>query len=330
MKKITVLSFALFVSVFTSFAENTTATTIENVVVRQRWPWKGVVDIDFTVRGKATGVKFVAKYDGVDSFTLAEKDLSSKFAEIFEPGVHSVTWDPVRAGLGEAELKNFSVSVEPEDKTYLILSLNDGSYRYAAAEPEGGWLADPANYQTNIVFRRIPNGTKKLGLTDDLYEKVAGYFNYEKEHEVTLTSDYYISVFMITKGQQEYIIAKGNGQTKNEFSQPRVFGTRKYDELRGSTNEVAGINWPITKHAVAYGTVISNVREIVKNKFTSELIVDLPSSVQWEYAAKGTNSFDQLYSVGGNADTSYEEITNLIDRIAVWVHNYDGGDKNVG
>ena len=162
MKKITVLSVALLAVGLAAFAETETSATISNVVVRQRWPWKGVVDIDFTVRGKATGVKFVAKYDGVEPFTLAEKDLSGEFAEILEPGIHSVTWNPEKAGLDKTELKNFFVSVEPEDKTYLILNLVDGSYHYAAAEPEGGWLADPANYQTNIVFRRIPKGTKNL------------------------------------------------------------------------------------------------------------------------------------------------------------------------
>jgi formylglycine-generating enzyme required for sulfatase activity len=224
--------------------------------------------------------------------------------------------------------------VEPEDKTYLILNLNDGSYRYVAAEPEGGWLSDPANYQTNIVFRRIQKGTKKqLGLTDALWEKVKGHFNYEKEHSATLTSDYYISVFMITKGQQEYIIAKGNGDTLDTFEKPRVYGSRKYDELRGSTNETDRINWPHTKHDVAQGTVIHHVREIVKNTFNSEWIVDLPSNVQWEFAAKGTTPFDQLWSVGGKADDEnfYVNCTNLLDQIAIWSHNYVlESDKIVG
>lgn len=308
---------------------------IENVIIRQRWPWSNVVDIDFVVTGEATGIKFTAKYDGADEFVLAEKDLSGKFksAEVFEPGIHHVEWNPSSAGLGDVELKNFFVKVEPEDKTYLILNLNDGSYRYAASEPEGGWLADPANCQTNIVFRRIPKGTRDLGLMDALFEKVSGHFNYEKEHSATLTSDYYISVFMITKGQQEYIIAKGKGNTLDTFSKPSVIGTRKYDELRGSTNEIDRINWPLTKHDVAQGTVIHHVREIVKNTFNPEWIVDLPSNAQWEFAAKGTTPFDQLLSVGGKADDEnfYENYTNLLDKVAIWSHNYvPASDKIVG
>lgn len=333
MKKITVLSVALLAVGLAAFAETETSATIENVVVRQLWPWSGDVDIAFTVKGASTGVKLVAKYDGVESFTLAEKDLSGEFAEILKPGFYHVTWSPEKAGLGKIALKNFSVSVEPEDKTYLVLNLNDGSYRYAASEPEGGWLSDPANCQTNIVFRRIPKGTRKLGLTETLFEKVSGHFNYEEEHSATLTSDYYISVYMITRGQQEYIIAKGKGNTLDTFSKPSVIGTCKYDGLRGSTNETDRINWPHTKHDVAQGTVIHHVREIVKNTFNPEWIVDLPSNVQWEFAAKGTTPFDQLWSVGGKADDEnfYENCTNLLDQIAIWKHNYvSGSDKIVG
>lgn len=57
MKKITVLSVALLAVGLAAFAETETSATIENVVVRQRWPWKGVVDIDFTVRGVFRRVK---------------------------------------------------------------------------------------------------------------------------------------------------------------------------------------------------------------------------------------------------------------------------------
>lgn len=334
MKKITVLSFALLASSFALFADEA-ATTIENVEVRQLWPWSGDVDIAFTVTGsKNTAVKFTAQYDGVEPYVIPEGELSGDFFDA-TPGQRHARWSPRRAGLDSKTLFNLKITAEPDDtdRTYLILNLYDGSYRYAAEEPEGGWLSDPANCQTNIVFRRIPKGTRKLGLTAALFEKVSGHFNYEKEHSATLTSDYYISVFMITRGQQEYIIAKSKGNTLDTFDRPSVFGTRKYDELRGSTNETDSINWPHTKHDVAQGTVIHHVREIVKDTFNPKWIVDLPSNVQWEFAAKGTTPFDQLLSVGGKADDEnfYENYTNLLDQVAIWSHNYvSESDKIVG
>ena len=328
MKQI-ILFAGIVLSAVTVFAES----TIKDVEVRQLWPWSGDVDIGFTVDGGSTAVKFTAQYDGVEPFVIPENQLIGDFFNAETGKRQHIRWNLKKAGLDTKTLFNLKITVEPEDKTYLILNLNDGSYRYAASEPEGGWLADPANYQTNIVFRRIPKGTKNIGLTDALAEKVDVYFKYENERSATHTSDYYISVYMVTKGQQEYINAKGKGETLSKFTTPRVFGTRKYDELRGSTNEIAGINWPRTKHDVAHGTVISNVREIVKNTFHPEWIVDIPSSVQWEVAAKGTTPFDQLLSVGGKADDEnfYENYTNLLDRVAIWSHNYvSGADKIVG
>ena len=298
---------------------------IENVIVRQRWPWSKVVDIDFTVRGNATGVKFVAKYDGAEQFVLAEKDLTGDFCDVLEPGLHHVTWDPAKAGLSETELKNFTISVEPDDtdRTYLILNLYDGSYRYAAAEPEGGWLADPANYQTNIVFRRVPKGTRYLGLTEKFDKKLkAG--KYADKHEVTMLSDYYLGVFMTTEAQRKYIDAKAKGENKDVSNLSPSYEGRTYHQLRGSVLD--GIDWPGTKHGVKPGTVIDNLRTIVKTTFPSEWIVDLPTSSQWEYAAKGTNSFDQLLSVGGKEsdldnEDFLENFTNLVDKVAIWFYN---------
>ena len=208
MKKIVVLAVISLAS-----AVMAETAIIENVIVRQRWPWSKVVDIDFTVRGNATGVKFVAKYDGAEQFVLAEKDLTGDFCDVLEPGLHHVTWDPAKAGLSETELKNFTISVEPDDtdRTYLILNLYDGSYRYAAAEPEGGWLADEANWKTNIVFRRVPKGTRKLGIAKE-FKSVMTISGYAAEHEVTLTSDFYLSVFMTTGAQRTFIASRNSGE----------------------------------------------------------------------------------------------------------------------
>ena len=314
-----ILFASVVVSAITVFAE----PTIENVIVRQRWPWSRVVDIDFTVVGGSTGVKFVAKFDGGEPFILAEKDLSGECTEILDPGVHSVTWNPEKAGLGETALKNFSVSVEPEDKTYLILNLYDGSYRYAASEPEGGWLADPSNYKMNIVFRRIPKGTKKLGAhgsPEGLYKLFGFTEAYAKEHTATLTSDYYLSVYPITRAQQEYAESRAEGSYEEPTtSSPRTPCSKTYNDIRGKVEE--SINWPATKYDVAPSSMIAKYRSIVSSTFPSEWKVDLPTCVQWEYAARATTPDGQIYSVGGDATTTPQGITNLINQIAVWSNN---------
>ena len=314
MKKILVLAVISLAS-----AVMAETASIENVIIRQRWPWSKVVDIDFTVKGGSTGVKFVAKYDGAEWFVLAEKDLTGDFCDVLEPGLHHVTWDPGKAGLSETELKNFTVSVEPDDtdRTYLILNLYDGSYRYAAAEPEGGWLADPANYQTNIVFRRVPKGTRNIGLTTD-FDKKFNASNYAHKREVTLTSDYYLSVFMTTAAQRKYI----DGAASNVSGENPKYEGRTYLQMRGGQED--GIDWPSTEHTVKTGCIIDKLRNIVKTTFPSDWIVDLPTSTQWEYAAKATTPFDELLSVGEIKVTDedlYEKFTNNVDLVAIWHHN---------
>lgn len=305
-----------------AFADGATPA-IENVVIRQRWPWSGVVDIDFTVRGASTGVKFLARCEGMEEFQLAEKDLVGDFDAVFEPGEHTIAWNPASAGFGDTELKGFSVRVLPEDRTYLILNLYDGSYRYAAAPPAGGWLSDPANYSTNIVFRRIPAGTKTLGLPADLKAIVNVTAAYANPHTATLTSDFYMSVYMITEGQDQYAAARGRGEYPTKYGTDRTRVLIPYNDIRGSKGD--GIDWPSTEYAVAAGSRIAAYRTITASTFPTDWIIDMPTAVQWEYAARATTPDDQLYSTGGKATDSMETITNCLNQIAVW---YGTSGKN--
>ena len=305
--------------VFASLAGFAGEVSVSDVEVRQLWPWSGDIDIGFTVEGGNTAVKFTAEYEGVEPFVIPEGQLAGDFFDA-APGRRHVRWSLARAGLDSRKLKNLKItaSVDNTDRTYLILNLHDGSYRYAAAEPEGGWLADPANYQTNIVFRRVPKGTRYLGLTTEFDTKFNAS-NYAHKREVTLTSDYYLSVFLTTGAQREYI----DGEKTDVSDEKNTYEGRTYPEMRGNVDD-DGIDWPHTEHKVKPGCVIDNLRNIVKSTFSSDWIVDLPTSSQWEYAAKATTPFDELLSVGEIKVTDedlYEKFTNNVDLVAIWHHN---------
>ena len=309
--------------------------TVSDVEVRQLWPWSGDIDIGFTVEGGNTAVKLTAQYDGVEPFVIPEGQLSGDFFDA-APGRRHVRWNLKRAGLDDKTLFNLKITAQADttDRTYLILNLYDGSYRYAAKEPEieKGWLADPANYQTNIVFRRIPKGTKILGLPEDLREKVGFTAAYSKQHGATLTSDYYLSVYPITAAQQTYASARAQGLFKNVSNDSELRLQKRYAEIRGS-HVTQDIDWPSTQYKVAEGSLIADYRTIVANTFPSDWIVDLPTVVQWEYAARADTPDGQLYSVGGVASESMEQITNHINKIALWVNNKSGKeseDKKIG
>ena len=297
--------------------------TVSDVEVRQLWPWSGDIDIGFTVEGGNTAVKLTAQYDGVEPFVIPEGQLSGDFFDA-APGRRHARWSLKRAGLDSQKLKNLKItaSADDTDRTYLILNLHDGSYRYAAAEPEDKWTADPANYQTNIVFRRIPKGTKILGAhgyPEGLYKLFGFTESYAREHSVTLTSDFYLSVYPITKSQQEYAAARANGGYKDVSTGTRECGKITYDDLRGKEEE--SINWPVTRYDVAPSSMIAKYRSVVNSTFPREWIIDLPTGVQWEYAARATTPYGQIYSVGGDSTTTPAGITNLIDKIAVWANN---------
>ena len=301
---------------------------IENVIVRQRWPWSKVVDIDFVVTGEATGVKLTAKYDGAEPFRLAEKDLSGEFADVLAPGPHHVTWDPGKAGLGDVELKNFFVTVEAEDKTYLILNLVDGSYRYAGKEPQGGWLAaDAAYYQTNMVFRRVPAGTFTMGYSDEFLDLLGFSSSYElpnKARPMTLSSDFYMAVYKATDGQHYYVTNAAAGRIKNVSSKKAIYASATYDAMRGAKDEPDGIDWPHTKYDVAPGSVIAAYRKVVEETFPRDWIIDLPTSAQWVRAARADTPDSQIWNIGGTLESTQEELTNFANRVGCWVPNSSG------
>ena len=302
----------------------------ENVIARQRWPWSPVVDIDFTLTGTNTFVKFTAQYDGTEPFTLAEKDLSGDFGSELKPGIHHVTWDPVRAGLGSAELRNFRVtaSADATDRTYLILDLTNGSYTYAATAPAGGWIADDAaNGRSKMVFRRIPAGTFTMGYPTNMTKDTACFAglsdNWDKDNmkgrKMTISSDYYMAVYKTTTAQHLCATNAADGRVVNVSGQDITFQKCSYDNLRGTV--ASGIDWPTTMYDVADTSVIAAYRRLTVNTLPEEWTIDLPTSAQWERAAKANTPTNQYWSVGGKAEDSYETLTNYIEKIAVWQYS---------
>lgn len=300
-----------------------------NVIARQRWPWSPKVDIDFTVTGSNTCVKFIAQYDGVEPFTLAEKDLEGDFGFELKPGLHHVAWDPVRAGLGSTLLKNFrvTVAVDTIDRTYLILDLTDGSYTYAATVPEGGWIAaDPANVRSKMVFRRIPAGTFTMGYPEDMitgtdcFKGLTDSWDTSnmRGRKMTISTDYYMAVYKTTTAQHFCATNAADGRVVDVSSKDITFQNCSYDNLRGRTNDTPRINWPTTMYDVSDGSVLAAYRRLTANTLPVSWTIDLPTSAQWERAAKADTPTNQYWSVGGKAEDSYETLTNYIEKIAVW------------
>ena len=120
-----------------------------------------------------------------------------------------------------------------------------------------------------------------------------------------IAHDYYIAIFKTTRAQRYRIL---NAASTNTEVGPAVSGETYYPHLRGSNN-VDHIDWPTTRFAVKEGSIVDTFRARCGNRFW----IDLPTSAQWEKAARGGTS--TIWYNGGTVETSYADCTNLVVQI---------------
>ena len=289
-----ILRSCLIASVMVAWAAEAAEPLVTNLVVRQRQPWSCVVDVDYVYTGQSpTTMAFTATWDGqptpVDLVSLASDCVA-------RPGQNAFSWNPVAAGLGAEDLRNFRVSVAPnplprDSRTYLVIDLVHGGYETRADVPEGGWTDEYKT--TKMVFRRIPAGTYALGYPHAKFYAAAmttengttrPIAQNGAERTVTLTSDFYFAVFLTTHAQ----VAALNGAAGSAMNPYYHLGT--YAAFRGATLDdgVTAVNWPATGYAVAADSLVGKLRQ----KLGGELLADLPTDDQWEIAMRaGTTTF---------------------------------------
>ena len=188
-------------------------------------------------------------------------------------------------------------SASEDDNLYVVVDLSGGpdaeSYpvRYSSIGPD---LSDDTCRTTELWLRRIPAGTFIMGSPED----EVGRDSYDmKQHEVTLTQDYYIGVFECTQKQWELVMGSNQSECKGDC---RPVESVSYKRLRGS-GEQAGAGWPTYGHAVDSTSFMGILRA------KTGLTFDLPTEAQWEYACRaGTttalNSGKNLTSTSSDAN----------------------------
>ena len=256
---------------------------VNNVTARQRWPWNGLVDIDFTISGPAGDI-FAIDIDATaagGATSLSAKTYTEE--PIVGVGQNRVVWD-LGADYPGFRANDFRVSVtatpiSESRPLYMKIDLSGGpdatkypvTYTFDGPAHVMGATNEPCQ-TTELWMRRIPHYPTAIPFHRFSYD--ASYANnfYGK-----LTKDYYMGVFEVTQRQFELV----TGSNPSFFTNANYYASRPVERINGTL--LYGGNYNIQRHPES----IKADSFFGKLRSKTGLPLAVPSSMQFEYALRG-------------------------------------------
>ena len=298
------------------------AAVIQQVIVRQQWPWSTDVKVEYKLAEVTTPVDISVKaFNGDVELPLPAEAMVGDLYGISESGIGQFIIDPVKAfGNAKVAIADFRVELELSDSAanigevlYKIYDLTSGSctdvtradllgHKYGTIETNytafgsdfttpltdvlvwTGVTNDVKYATTHLVMRKIPAKNQTFTMGSPTGEAYrSNTTGRETQHDVSFTNDFYMGVFEVTQSQY----AKITGTWPSMFSLAECRDARPVEkvshaDIRGGTDTIGG-TWPTNlSHEVLSSSFLGKLRV----RLAGAPKIDIPSEAQWEYACR--------------------------------------------